>query len=509
MNNRIIIPTALAITVVTAAGVQAQVPGTSPGGRLPATRPVIIRPDGTFNFGPMGGGARMAPTNGFNTGARFTGINPTAPAVNQFNARQFGAGAQQFGGGAQQFGGGTGFNPAFTNPGAQLNARFNGGFGNARMGSNNGFGLGTSAAQNAIRDPRLNSFNSNMNARFLSSVGTGPTVVAPPRSSMLQGNVVTNTPVGQNTNPNLAARTRNMMINAQNQFVNGQFSNNLGTNQFQGTTGASGFVGNFPGAFVGGGYVDPGFGYGNTWVNGQFVGNPYYGNSGVGGGMVGVPATGVGVPTTGGVAGVPNQGVTVLATGPTIVGNPNVPQPRRIGMQMSTQVASAPGTRQSGGPRTMVAGARQEIHQERTVEQRVHPDSPEQVRLASYAEDLMEDRPFREGKVSHIGGTRLMVSYKVDGITRETSVPVAQAFFFRKNGEMQTVATAPELVQEGDRILFQEPRQEEPRQSVAGSREEVRSEESYSAPSTSTRRSTTIRSRVAGQRQTIRRRAAK
>lgn len=200
------------------------------------------------------------------------------------------------------------------------------------------------------------------------------------------------------------------------------------------------------------------------------------------------------------------------------------------GPRMATNIGLAP----TGdlGVREKVAGERIEMRASEHASSQTYgsAEDPKQISLASYARDLMQDRPMREATVVEPGATQIRVRYVVEGKPVVESYPVNQVFFFRDDNKMETAATAPSLISRGERVLIPERLQSESRTSVATMQRERRStdsedyteERSIAPGATSTDQrmdtaSTPVREKVAGyrsqtttrSRSTVRRRPAK
>lgn len=193
-----------------------------------------------------------------------------------------------------------------------------------------------------------------------------------------------------------------------------------------------------------------------------------------------------------------------------------LPRPRGMSSVVPTLGISAPplrpgrnariAGRRMGGVRQRVAGSRQEL----TGMEYVNQIKPQQVKLASRMEDVMDDRPITEGTVTDINGTGILVRYEVDGEPKIMRFTPGQVFFFHRNGDLATAAVEPGSVRTGSKVLIPIPINREPRQSVAGSRQEVRSESTYESGSKMDAQMGAPRSKVMGSRQSIRsRRPAK
>lgn len=168
--------------------------------------------------------------------------------------------------------------------------------------------------------------------------------------------------------------------------------------------------------------------------------------------------------------------------------------------------------------RERVAGSREEIGGSSATiagEVRTATANPKQIRLARRMEDIMAEHPIREGKVVKTGATGLLVRYEANGEFHTERYLPEQVFFFHSDGTLSTVASEPELVAPGDRVLIPQ-RTQSPREAVAGSREENRAghsttiirERTTVQPSGSYDRmdgaGTGIRERVAGSREEVR-----
>jgi len=155
-----------------------------------------------------------------------------------------------------------------------------------------------------------------------------------------------------------------------------------------------------------------------------------------------------------------------------------------------------------------VAGSREEISSGSVMEVQAAPANAEQIRLARRAESIMADRPLVQGRVVRTGATGIEVTFDFDGAYRTEVFPIGQVFFFRDNGEMAAGDTDSSQVVIGSQVLVPLPASE-PRSAVAGSRQENRTSNTYIFNG-GNRRSTTVKSKVAGSRQSVRsRRLAK
>jgi hypothetical protein len=161
---------------------------------------------------------------------------------------------------------------------------------------------------------------------------------------------------------------------------------------------------------------------------------------------------------------------------------------------------------QDPNPTTRVAGSRQEtrvssntidtqIDEEPIGEVRGGEPTNRQVRLASWLQDVMQDRPLREGKVISIGATAAQVRYRMDGEIKTDRFPVEEVFIFQNDGEIATAATDPNLIKVGTEVLIPQPLvRSELKQSITGG--PTITPEIHS--------NTTIREQVAGSRQETR-----
>jgi hypothetical protein len=281
----------------------------------------------------------------------------------------------------------------------------------------------------------------------------------------------------------------------------------------QGTANA-GFVNGTPNGF-------------NTFNDGAFFGNgfvPVYGGPYWGGAVALTPQPMLSgaVPTPVTVPRSPVLGINVPVQ--PLVGRPwNARNTRFVGIRdPQDRMVQARRTGQpivdvpAGGPEedrndvtTRVAGSREETRMEETTmgEIRSAPADPEQLRMAQRVENIMENRPLREGQVTAIGASGVVVRYDLNGQMKTERFSVDQAFFFDESGRLATISSAPGSVSVGDRVMI--PTEgSRPRQAVAGSREIIRETVIRERRPAASR--TTIRSRVAGSRQSTRsRRLAK
>jgi len=198
----------------------------------------------------------------------------------------------------------------------------------------------------------------------------------------------------------------------------------------------TGFAG-IPNGVVGG-YGFPGYGY------------PGYGYPGYGYPGYGYP--GYGYP---GMMGAPNSGMYL----PQYQGQyaPN----GQYGSGQGGQASSYGGAGMRAGRRRNTADANT-------------PDpgtDARQAEVALNAEELMNQRPLREGTVTRAAAANLDVRVHTDASDQVHTYPAGEVFFFRTNGAIATAATAPNTLRTGDRVLVPEPLAKEPRAAVAGSRE--------------------------------------
>lgn len=258
---------------------------------------------------------------------------------------------------------------------------------------------------------------------------------------------------------------------------------------------------------------------GNGFANG--VGNGFVGTGGVyapGYAVTTGPNFPVGLPVVPGAGQfaatpslrgttVPTLGVNVppvVRTGMPLTSRTSSGRRVAMGPRLSSNVAAAAGTQ---FPTERVAGSRQETSGSETrdsmnMDVKTASADPQQLKVVERAEDLMENRPLREGQVVRIGATGVTVKYEVNGDYRTERFPVGQVFFFQ-NDKLAALDTAPSALREGDRVMIPESVQE-PREAVAGSREET----TAGAVSTSSGTNYGMNSqRVAGSRQTTSRTA--
>jgi len=329
-------------------------------------------------------------------------------------------------------------------------------------------------------------------------------------------------------------------------FANPAFANPAFANQaFNGfNNGFNGFNGT---AF------DPNLAFNNGFNNGftsgfdpALTGNPFFNgfNNGFNGfnngfaaaplGFGGFPYGGYGGPVDlspyGGMNGLPGFNPVVRASGtpgrsPVVpVLGINTPAPRppgRIYASGQTRVDTTPKTPEDFAARRLIpdqdtvasrAGAADQTDVDTgtgktdnggtaTAEIRRTPATPDQTRLASRAQEIMANRPMREGLVVSIDGGTVDVTYTCDGKSRQDTFPAGEVFFFRTSGALATAANANGALHIGDRVLVA-CETEQPRQAVAGSRQEMRSSDMYKSPpgmgsattgSATTRRGTTRR----------------
>lgn len=132
------------------------------------------------------------------------------------------------------------------------------------------------------------------------------------------------------------------------------------------------------------------------------------------------------------------------------------------------------------------------------------PLTPDQERTARQAEQVMSERPLREGTVVKTDAAQVRIRFSNGGASHEDSVPTKQVFFFRKDGGLVTAANAAELLQTGDRVLFPDPTVQ-PTQAVAGQRQESR----HGAPSlTAAQKSAAVKHKAAAKKAAARRKKA-
>jgi hypothetical protein len=207
-------------------------------------------------------------------------------------------------------------------------------------------------------------------------------------------------------------------------FANGVFPN--------GTGFPSTFTGTNPTLGVGGGFF-PGFGFGfsgplvdvtGLWGNGvnmTIPPPPYH--------PARVPILGVNVP----VAPVGSQNVYTGTRGGASMRRLSSNRP-----SVSMQALAAPSDVQE-----RVAGSRQELRQ-----------SAEQSEVVNRMQEVMNNRPLREGTVVTTGATAFKVRYHADGVSHTERVPVEDVFFFQGDGQLSSAATRPGALHAGDRVLI-------------------------------------------------------
>jgi len=160
--------------------------------------------------------------------------------------------------------------------------------------------------------------------------------------------------------------------------------------------------------------------------------------------------------------GIPTLGLNVRAPGPAGQRIPN--------SRVRVKLTQEPNLTQR------VAGSRQETattaraNATEQGEVRGGEVSAEQVRLTGWLEDVMEERPLREGTITSIGATGALVKFQADGKVQTQRFPMEEVFFFKDEGQLATAATDPGMVGVGTQVLIPEPI--EPREAVAGSRQE-------------------------------------
>jgi hypothetical protein len=294
-----------------------------------------------------------------------------------------------------------------------------------------------------------------------------------------------------------------------NQFGVNQFgANQLGNNGFAidpltGLPITNGFVNNgvngFNGFDVNGGFgagFFPGYGGYGPAYSGPLV--DVRGAWGGQGSMVGMRGTGWNG------TGVPTLGMNVAAGGVRL-------HPSRVRVKLTQD--PAPVT-------TRVAGSRQETTTTRTStsetgEIRGGKTDAQQVKLAGWLTDVMEDRPLREGKIVSMGATGAQVRFTADGEVQTARFPVEEIFFFKRDGALATAASEPSILRTGSQVLIPQPMIRRPdsvarqgdvniysesntiRESVAGSRQEL-------GDGGIRVNGKTVKSRVAGRRQEAR-----
>lgn len=219
-----------------------------------------------------------------------------------------------------------------------------------------------------------------------------------------------------------------MTIISANSINNGfGFDNGFGFNNGLGYDSGFGFTPGFTGYY----------GYGPTWSGPLLdVRSAWAQGSGAGPGMRGSGWNGTGIPTL---------GMNVRAAGPA---------QRPVGRARVKLT-------QDSAVQQRVAGARQEARREQAAD-------AEQVRLAANLQNLMNDRPLREGTVTSLGAKSAEVRFRAGNQVTTQRFPLGEVYFFKAGGLMATAATDPDLLGVGSQVLIPEP----PRQSVAGSREE-------------------------------------
>lgn len=100
----------------------------------------------------------------------------------------------------------------------------------------------------------------------------------------------------------------------------------------------------------------------------------------------------------------------------------------------------------------------------------VAPRTVDQERTARRAQEVMAERPLREGTVVRMDNQQVRIRFSNRGTDQEDSVPTKEVFFFRKDGGIVTAANSAELLQTGDKVLFPDPTAQ-PRSAVAGERQ--------------------------------------
>src|SRR6185503_17683248 len=92
---------------------------------------------------------------------------------------------------------------------------------------------------------------------------------------------------------------------------------------------------------------------------------------------------------------------------------------------------------------------------------------PDQERIAKRMQDLMAERPFREGVVASVSARSVSVRYQVARESRAARFAPDEVFFFQPDGRAATAASQPGLLHTGDRVLVPTPRGEAPDEAAA------------------------------------------
>jgi len=110
------------------------------------------------------------------------------------------------------------------------------------------------------------------------------------------------------------------------------------------------------------------------------------------------------------------------------------------------------------------------------------PATRDQVRLIAKAEHLMTQGPMRQGLVTKLSGNTVDVNYECAGRARTDTFPAGEGFFFRPGGTLATAAVATGDLHIGDRVMVAcRTEGNQPRQAVAGSRQEMRTTAAHKA----------------------------
>lgn len=98
------------------------------------------------------------------------------------------------------------------------------------------------------------------------------------------------------------------------------------------------------------------------------------------------------------------------------------------------------------------------------------PATPQQQALARQASQQMAQGPMRQGRLVSRNKSTALVTYTVDGQLQSARVPLSQVYFFQPGGAMATIATNPNTLEAGNRVMIPDTG----RSMVAGSRQESR-----------------------------------
>jgi len=158
---------------------------------------------------------------------------------------------------------------------------------------------------------------------------------------------------------------------------------------------------------------------------------------------------------------------------------------RAVGTRIDAEINGSGGRAGSTGTGTNAAPAG--ISNTGTIQ--TAPATRDQVILASKAQHLMASRPMREGLVTKIDTDTIEVNYTCNSMTQTKAFPAGEVFFFRAGGELATAAVAKGTLKIGDQVMVA--CNDEPRQAVAGMRQEMRSNGTDSSSAAQTQTGTT------------------